>query len=254
MEVKNPSLLFRNIRVARTQAGLSQKELAKKLKVSDKTVSAYETGRAIPPTKILPKISTVTGTSLSTLLGVQEKRGEGALFRKLERIEKRISYLGLGYNYPKMIDKYLFVGIVLKDKNNRIYLIKEKDKHMITKERWNLPGGSVDDGEGFIESATREAREKTGYNIMVTSTLGCYRCKKGENSWIYIVFGAEPLNHKRKATDPGVKEGKWFEREYFLKMDSSELVHPDMKLVYNIATSQRGLSTESVKYIDYDLQ
>ena len=45
---------------ARKLAKLSQKDLAEKLSVSDKTVSAYESSRAIPPVPTLKKIAEIT--------------------------------------------------------------------------------------------------------------------------------------------------------------------------------------------------
>jgi len=148
----------------------------------------------------------------------------------------------------------IFVGVTLIDENERIYLIKEDDKNKIGKDRWNLPGGSVDIGENLIQAATRETKEETGYDIEIASLLGCYQCKKMDKSWLYIVFAGKVKNHKIHPTDPGIIEGKWFEKENFLHMDSSELVHPDMQLVYNIAIEKRGLLTESIKYINYDIQ
>jgi len=52
--------LFDRIKKARLIAGLSQKDLAKKLGVSDKTISAYEMKRAIPPVLTLQKIAEAT--------------------------------------------------------------------------------------------------------------------------------------------------------------------------------------------------
>lgn len=245
--MKNPYLLFRNIRVARIQAGLSQKELAKKLGVSDKTVSAYETGRAIPPTQILSNISLITGVSLARLIGHKEKKGEGEIFEKLEEMGEKISVIA--EQTKKSMD--CFVGIVLKDDKDRIFLIKEEDKNKIGKDRWNLPGGSVDLGEGLIEAAERETKEETGYDSKFYSLVGCYKCKNKSKSWSYIVFGALVTNHKQKPIDPGIKAGRWFEKEDFLKLKTSDIVHPDMKLVYKIAIENRGLTTDSIKYIDY---
>jgi len=147
-----------------------------------------------------------------------------------------------------------FVGIVLFDNLDRIYLIKEEDKNKIGKDRWNLPGGSIDKNEGLIEAALREAREETGYSCKIISLLGCYLCKKEDRNWIYVVFGAMLDKKAGRRTDPGVKTGRWFERDEFLHLDSDKIVHPDIQLVYKIAIEREGLSLESVKFIDYNIQ
>jgi len=63
--------ISKNIRRARLASGLSQQELASRLEVSDKTISAYETGRATPPVSTLANISTITNTSMSSLMGIK---------------------------------------------------------------------------------------------------------------------------------------------------------------------------------------
>ncbi len=147
-----------------------------------------------------------------------------------------------------------FVGVVLFDNLDRIYLIKEEDKNKIGKDRWNLPGGSIDENEGFVEAALREVREETGYSCRIDSLLGCYLCKKEDRSWIYVVFRATLNKKVGRRTDPGIKTGRWFEREEFLHLSSDKIVHPDMQLVYNIAIENRGLPLDSIKFIDYDIQ
>ncbi len=149
----------------------------------------------------------------------------------------------------------IFVGVVLIDSQEKIYLIKEEDKNKIGKNRWNLPGGSVDGDESLIQSAKRELREESGYDTQMNSLLGVYYCKKEDCKWIYVVFSSLLGNDKKACTsDKSVKEGKWFTKDDFLHLDENELVHPDMQLVYNIAIENKGLALECVKSIDYSVQ
>ena len=53
-------LLSKKIRKARLEADLSQKELGKALKISEKSISAYESGRSTPPISVLEKIAKET--------------------------------------------------------------------------------------------------------------------------------------------------------------------------------------------------
>ena len=147
-----------------------------------------------------------------------------------------------------------FVGVVLLDSQDRIYLIKEEDKYKIAQDRWNLPGGSVDGNESFIEAASRETKEETGYDVEITNLLGCYNAKKKGSYWAYIVFEAQLLNNETDCVDENVKEGRWFKKDEFLRLDSSQIVHPDMQLVYEVAVNGKGLRTDTVKFIDYDQQ
>lgn len=250
--MEEPYSFFKNIKKARTSSGLSQKELAKRLEVSDKTISAYETGRAIPPMPTLAKIAKITETPISDLLGIDNGKNEGKIAERLKKIEEIIEKQNNPSKAQTRVKIDTFVGIVLINKNKDIYLIKEEDKYRISMGRWNLPGGSVDGNESLTEAAGRETKEETGHNAKIGSLVGCYKCKKGDNSWIYTVFSAKITGDKKTTTDPGVKEGRWFNEEEFMKLDPAKMVHPDMKLVYQISTSNKGLGIKSVKYIDYD--
>lgn len=57
-----------NIRILRTERGLSQEELASALFVTRQTVSNYETGRSAPDLDTLQRVCTVLGVSLSDLM------------------------------------------------------------------------------------------------------------------------------------------------------------------------------------------
>lgn len=57
--------IAQRIRVARKQAHLSQQTLGKGIGVSDKSVSAYEQGRSVPPIEKLRRIADMTSHPLS---------------------------------------------------------------------------------------------------------------------------------------------------------------------------------------------
>jgi len=83
--------LLQSVKKARVASGMSQEDLAKKLGVSDKTISAYETGRAIPPTPTVTKIAALTNTPISELLGIKEDDSENKLFGKLDQLIDKMS-------------------------------------------------------------------------------------------------------------------------------------------------------------------
>ena len=56
------------LRVLRQQMKMTQKELADKLGVSDKTVSKWECGQGCPDVSTLPDLASVLGVSMETLL------------------------------------------------------------------------------------------------------------------------------------------------------------------------------------------
>ena len=56
------------IRTLREQQGITQKELAQRLSISDKTVSKWETGRGLPDISILPELAQALHISVAELL------------------------------------------------------------------------------------------------------------------------------------------------------------------------------------------
>lgn len=87
--MKQNKSLAKKIKKARKTANLSQKDLGKVLKLSDKAVSAYEVGRAEPSVGVLKKISKVTKTPFQYF--VDEMPEDDAQLRsKLQLIEEEL--------------------------------------------------------------------------------------------------------------------------------------------------------------------
>jgi transcriptional regulator with XRE-family HTH domain len=73
------------IKTARQTKKVTQSELATAIGVSDKTVSAYESGRIDPPLDVLKKIATSTNHTMRYFVGHDE---ESSILEKLTSIEK----------------------------------------------------------------------------------------------------------------------------------------------------------------------
>lgn len=86
---KQLSELAVRIRAARREAHLSQHELGDGIGVSDKSVSAYEQGRSVPPISKLKKIAETTQHPLSFF--TQENINEATITAKLTSIERELS-------------------------------------------------------------------------------------------------------------------------------------------------------------------
>jgi len=89
----DPYTLFKNIKKIRILAGLTQKELAEKLEVSSKTISAYETGRALPPLPVLLRIAEVTNVNLESLIKKEDEDFPSNQKEKIKKLEERVANL-----------------------------------------------------------------------------------------------------------------------------------------------------------------
>lgn len=85
-------VLGERIRHARKLKNLSQIELASLIGISDKAISSYEVGRAIPPLDILQKISISLTMPISFFFNQPEEK-HSALANKVDQMIKELNEL-----------------------------------------------------------------------------------------------------------------------------------------------------------------
>ena len=61
--------LGKSLKESRIHYGITQKELAKKLRVSQSTYAGYETGKSTPNIETLWKLADIYGTPVDLLIG-----------------------------------------------------------------------------------------------------------------------------------------------------------------------------------------
>jgi len=120
-----------NIAALRKQAGITQEDLANKLRVSNQAVSKWEAGKCCPDIEVLPELAAFFEISIDELLGecriktkLQDETKDPLVFRaiKIAQDKNYISTsilqrsLNIGYNTAKrVIEDMCKCGYLKKD-------------------------------------------------------------------------------------------------------------------------------------------
>ncbi len=245
--MNNPFSIFKNIKVARINSGLSQKDLAEKLGVSDKTISAYETGRAIPPTHTLAKIADLTSVPIQNI--IEQENGGSNLPSRLKNIEKRLSAVEKQRGKTTKINNILIGALIRCNKN--FLLLRENDRNILTKGKWTLPLISVYGNFDFITSVSNAAKSKTNLKVIVGPLLGCFNVKKTDNS-VFLIFEAT-TKLKNIDNKPITKKNiqlKWFNEKELHRLDKNKLFLPGIKQLVKTSINNEGLKINNFNSIE----
>lgn len=74
-------MIGKNIKEHRKQKGLSQKELAELIAVTDKAISSWECGRAEPSIQMIERLSIIFGCTKTALIGETAGNEDEALLK-----------------------------------------------------------------------------------------------------------------------------------------------------------------------------
>lgn len=109
MDVKATGLFITELR---KQKGLTQKNLAELLKVTDKAVSRWETGKGLPETSLLKPLSDILGVSVSELLSGKIIEAEQMKDQTDKIIIESLDYSEADRDLRNIL-RYLLIGIVV---------------------------------------------------------------------------------------------------------------------------------------------
>lgn len=96
----------------RKELGLTQKELAEKLEVTDKAISRWETGKGLPDTSLLKPLAEIFGVSVGELLSGKRMDDSQIKSQTDHIILESLSYEESQKKW-KAILRYVFYGILV---------------------------------------------------------------------------------------------------------------------------------------------
>ena len=116
--------------------------------------------------------------------------------------------------------KVIVVSGCLIEKDGRYLLVQEKKPSVYG--LWNLPAGKVEVGQTFEETAIREAKEETGFDVKLIQKNGIYH-KDGDQS-VRHVFDAEIIGGELDFPEDEILDAKWFTYDEILELRNQNKV------------------------------
>ena len=128
-------------------------------------------------------------------------------------------------------------GVLITNDNNQVLLQRRSDTG-----EWCIPGGAMEIGETYIETATREIREEVGIEVKNLQLFGIY---SGEDRIIHypnkdvvyslaIIFTTGDYHGEISDTDAEVLEHRFFDKDNIPK----DLFYPDARPILDWAAGK----------------
>ena len=104
------------------------------------------------------------------------------------------------------------IGSGLIEQNGKYLMIKARVG--VAKDFWNNPGGHQDEGETIEESAIREVKEETGYDVEVVRLIGTYARKARK-----YVFEMRVIGGNLNLPPEEIEDARWFTVDEIKKLN-----------------------------------
>ncbi|MGW8777124.1 NUDIX domain-containing protein [Streptomyces sp. NPDC055796] len=82
---------------------------------------------------------------------------------------------------------------IVRDEQGRVLIVNP-----VYKERWNLPGGHIEEGELPAAAARREVREEIGLDVEIGDLLVTAWVTRAEGSHVFYVFDGPELSPEQQ--------------------------------------------------------
>lgn len=145
-------------------------------------------------------------------------------------------------NAPKANSVVPSVVAIVTDDQDRVLLIHKTDNNL-----WALPGGGHEIGEAIADTAVREVKEETGYDIEVERVTGLYTnpghvmaYDDGEVRQQFSIGFRAHLVGGTPQTSSESRAVEWVDPDKIDELD----IHPSMRL-----RIQHGLEVRTAPYI-----
>lgn len=143
-----------------------------------------------------------------------------------------------------MENNYLKIGVVagcLIEKDGKFLLVQEKKPQAY--KLWNLPAGRVEEGCTIAETAVKEAKEETGYDVEIIREIAVLHKEGGRNVGHY--FEAKIVGGNIKINKEEILDVQWFSSEEIVDMNEHNKLRTD-RVVTLLAIWKKSLTNQTL--------
>lgn len=114
---------------------------------------------------------------------------------------------GLAYTFMVVV-----AGVVLC-RDEKYLLVQEKKTSCYG--RWNLPAGKIEEGYSIEETAVKEAKEESGFDVELVEKIGIYQ--ESATQPVKHIFAAKIIGGELNFTEDEILDAKWFTYDEILE-------------------------------------
>lgn len=133
-------------------------------------------------------------------------------------------------------DTWYRAGVIVTNEVGEFLLVEElrariKGVWHDVEDMWNIPSGSCQEDEKFIDAAVREAREELGRGVTLKGICAIKHGKHNDDPCLLLVFLAELTSETFEFDHKEIKSQRWFSRDAIYALNrQGKLRSPDLVL------------------------
>lgn len=133
-------------------------------------------------------------------------------------------------------DSWYRAGVIITNDEAEFLLVEERRARIDgvwhdVEDMWNIPSGSCQEDEKFIDAAVREAREEAKRNVVLKGICAIKHGKHNDDPCLLIIFLAEPTSEVLEFDRKEIKSQCWFSKDAIYALNrQGKLRSPDLVL------------------------